>query len=532
MEPIDIFAAPWNCVADSDWTPGNGTDNAPALEAAINYALANQCGIKPIEAGPLAIRLGRPVRCNWSAGKLDLVGVSQLQTSFFADFDSLVPVAAFMVDNPPGLRSYIGFENFNIFARHPELVSGIYCGWTGSFSHISRVLVEGCNHGFVIANDFAIKVRDCTAISSLGTGIRFGWTIDDLSGPCNNVTIEGGLFNTSGNNGISVTECRGLTITGAAAEANNGNNIYLNKVYGASLTGIYMEFDPALPATQNSQLYITNSEGISINGVSVSAFDLANNPIIWLDGNNRGVKIGGVCIESSAPGILNATGIRVVSSQGVKIEGNSVKGVVRGVTIDSTSEVDISSTPFTGVAVPVITADWTACKLNWTGATAAEKAASQFGLRSVVTYGGASSGPTPPITTGDFQSFRVEVFASDLNSGTRSKVIAPFASSGGRWRILDIKTVVLTAFAGGDRGMAIMNSVASPHKWTILPPGALAVTETHARWGDWKVPASDPYWHELQDTELGSDLVAVFNNGTGDHTAGRIIITVVAHRVE
>jgi hypothetical protein len=524
-EPVNIkdFGAVGNCTG---W--GIGADDTAAIQAAVNFAMATG---RRIFAPVGGYRITSPINFSGTVCKVDFEGESILQTIFWADFTSATHRAAFCLDNPFGNRAYVAFRNFKMIGRADPYTSGIFCGWSGSFTELENVYVYNFKHGIVIAHDFNLKIVRCYGMHCLGNGLQIGFHLNGTSSPCNNVGIYGGMYAENGLCGIAVTECRSLGMSHLSSEANHGHNIYLDKIYGGSLTAVYMEFDPNLLPVQISQLYMMNSEGVSINGVSISAFVIAGGHLIWLAGGNKDITITGLCVESSATAPLTATAIRVDDSQCVKIRG-SFKGIDRAVTVDATSSVDLDGPVFTGVAVPVTAADYSGCVLRWSMAKGADVDASVIGAacdRRIDRIGAPAPSAPVALATSEFESFTMEVYASDLNGTSGySKILVPSALSGGQWRIVEILGVTITKFEGGDRGIAISDGT---HIWSIIPNSAISVGTFQARWGSAQIPFSSTLSDMTQVTALGSNLVACATGGTCYHTAGFIKLTVVAHRV-
>jgi hypothetical protein len=505
---------------------GNGVaDDTSAIQSAVDAAKTTG---KSVFLPVGSYRITEPIDFSGNTKKFTFEGESNLQTVITADFASVTKRAALSVNNTTGQRVYVGFRNFRLQGISDPNTVGIYCNWTGSFSLIENVFVNQFYDGIVVANDYYMKVVNCISTGNLNNGLQFGYEIDGVAAPCNNNMVLGGLFNANGANGISVESCRALGLIQCSAETNKYANIYLSRVYGGNLSGVYMEFNPAIVASPIAQLYMVLCRGISINGLSVSAFETGPSypPIIHVDTGCVGVFISGVAIEAPSGGLIqDATGIKVTGSFGVQIASSLIYNTYTGVLINSPARVSLQDVSFSDNTTPVAMDNNANNTLVWDMAVPAQVAASSFGALCKVDIGYIDGTKNEIDGTRVFQQ---TVAFSDLAGGSTKKIIDSILPSE-QWRIVDIIVVGLTAAdAGGDRGLGLTDGTSV---YTVVPAATLKTLNFQGRWGSTNVPFSAVYFAMIQRTVAGSDLVAYWSGGTTDYSAGSFVIQVTAERV-
>lgn len=513
----------YGAVGDSNGTPGNGTDDTAAIQAAVTAAAAlGKTVFLPVGT----YRITAPINFSGQTKKFEFCGESNLQTVIYCDFASVTRRAALSVDNPSGQRAYVAFKNFRLQGKLDPLTVGIYCSWTGSFSQIENVFVNKFYDGIVVADDYYMKIIGCYSTENTNNGIQFGFKLDGTAAPCNNNLILGGLYNSNGANGIYFSSCRAMALVQCSSEANEYANINLDYVYGGNLSGVYMEYSDALSASYAGQLILKSCAGVTINGLSVSAFKNGAGPVIDLDGNNNGIFISGVAIELGFSGTkYTAAGIRVYDSFNVTIDSCVIDGCSVGITVPTIGRCTINNVNFTNYTNPLLVSDSANCRVQWKNTTPTWVSASSIGANAKVDLEYIDN--TKNVIDGT-RVFNVAVDYTELASAGTKKIIDS-ALAGERWRIIDIIVVGVTAAnAGGDRGLGLTDGTSV---YTVVPAATLKTLNFQGRWGSADVPFSSVYFAMVQPTVAGTDLVAYWSGGTTDYTAGSFVVQVTAERV-
>jgi parallel beta-helix repeat protein len=509
---------------DSNGTPGNGTDDTAAIQAAVTAAGdAGKILFLPVGT----YRITAPINFTGDTNKFGFHGESNLQTIIYADFTSVTKRAALSLNNTTGTRAYVSFKNFRLQGKNNALTSGIYCNWTGSFSQIENVFVDQFYDGFVIANDYYMKVINCFAINNLNNGLQFGYEIDGVTiAACNANAVVGGIYTQNGANGVYVLACRALGMYNVIAEANTFTNIFLQSVFGADLSGIYMEYANSIAALYSAQLKLNGCNGVTINGLSVSAFKDGAGPVIDLDGDNNGIVISGATIELGFSGTkYAAAGIRVFNSFNVTIDGCVIDGCSVGINLLTSARCTINNVTFSNYTNPLLVSDNANCRVQWKNTQPAFVTASSIGANAKVDLEYIDN--TKNVIDGT-NVFNVSVTFTELAAGATKKIIDS-TLAGERWRIIDIIAVGLTAAdAGGDRGLGLTDGTSV---YTVIPAATLKTANFQGRWGSTNVPFSAVASAMIQPTVAGTDLVAYWSGGTTDYTAGVFNIQVTAERI-
>jgi parallel beta-helix repeat protein len=514
----------YGAVGDSNGTPGNGTDNTVAIQAAVTAA-GSTGKIVFLPVG--TYRITAPINFTGDTNKFGFHGESNLQTIIYADFTSDTKRAALSLNNTTGTRAYVSFKNFRLQGKNDVNTSGIYCNWTGSFSQIKDVFINAFYNGIVIANDYQMKIDQCIVTSCLNNGLQVGYEIDDITiGACNNNTVLGGLYGSNKANGIYFIACRALDLVQTCSEANEFTNIYLQNVYGGNLSGVYMEYNNSLTVSYAAQLKIKGCNGITINGLSISAFKSGAGPVIDLDGDNNGIVISGVAIELGfGATILTAAGIRVFNSFNVTIDGCAIDGCSVGIALVTAARCTINNVNFSNYTNPLLISDDTNCRLQWKNAQAVFVTASNIGANAKIDLEYIDN--TKNVIDGT-NVFNVTVTFTELAAGATKKIIDS-TLAGEQWRIIDIIVVGLVAAnAGGDRGLGLADV---SNVYTVIPAATLKTASFQGRWGSTNVPFSAVASAMVQPTVAGADLVAYWSGGVTDYTAGSFVIQVTAERV-
>ena len=511
-------------VLDYGATGDGTTDDTSAIQAAVTYA----GGLGKIVFLPVGnYRITSPINFTGSTKKFGFYGESNLQTIITADFTSSTKRAALSVANTEGNRAYVAFKNFRLQGKLDALTDGIYCNWTGSFSQIENVFVNQFYNGIVISNDFEMKIIHSYSIGNLNNGIQFGYEIDGVTqGPCNNNLVLGCFATSNKANGIVFNSCRAMSIVQSNAEANEYANIYLTYVYGGDLTGVYMEYSNTITAIQNSQLKMLNCNGITVNGLSVSAFKDGAGPIIDISDNNNAIVLSGVAIELGFAGTkYTAVGIHVTNSFNVTIDGCVIDGCSVGIFVETIGRCAINNVNFSNYTYPLFISNSANCRVQWKNTQPAFVTASSIGASAKVDLEYIDN--TKNVIDGT-NVFNVTVLYSDLASGATKKIIDS-TLAGEQWRIIDIIVVGITAAdAGGDRGLSLTDGTSV---YTVVPAATLKTLNFQGRWGSTNVPFSAVYFAMIQPTVAGSDLVAVWSGGTTDYSAGSFVVQVTAERI-
>jgi uncharacterized protein YjbI with pentapeptide repeats len=508
---------------DSNGTPGNGTDDTAAIQAAVTAA-GDTGKIVFLPVG--TYRITAPINFTGDTNKFGFHGESNLQTTIYADFTSVTKRAALSLNNTTGTRAYVSFKNFRLQGKRDANTSGIYCNFTGSFSQIEDVFVNSFYDGFVIANDYYMKIINCFATSNLNNGLQLGYEIDGTTlGVCNANAVFGGIYTSNGANGIYVIGCRAFGMYNVIAEANTFTNIFLQTVLGADLSSVYMEYANTIVANYSAQLRINGCSGVTINGLSVSAFKSGSGPIIDLESNN-GVVISGVAIELGfGSTVLTATAIKLFNSFNVTIDGCVIDGCSVGINLLTNARCTINNVTFSNYTNPLLVSDNANCRLQWKNTQPIFVAASSIGAAAKVDLEYIDN--TKNVIDGT-NVFNVNVTFTELASGATKKIIDS-TLAGEQWRIIDIIAVGLTAAnAGGDRGLGLSDGTSV---YTVIPAATLKTPNFQGRWGSANVPFSAVASAMIQSTVAGTDLVAFYSGGTTDYTAGVFNIQVTAERI-
>jgi hypothetical protein len=287
-----------------------------------------------------------------------------------------------------------------------------------------------------------------------------------------------------------------------------------------------MEYGPTVPGNPPAQLYIKNSTGISVNGLSVSAFDNSSNPVILVDDACNGVILNAIAIET-AGSPTSAIGLTVKNSFGVALNSSYFNGMTVGVSLDGAARLSIRDSNFSNCTSPVsATGSTPSQQIYWEQATSAQVAASAPNIASNVSvdvwYIDNTKNKIDQTT-----AFNVSVSYTDLAAaGTKTIIDSTFL--GEQWRILNVIILGLTQFTGGNRLLSVTDGV---HTYTVLTAATLATSNIQAEFGSAAVPYSATPSDMVQPTTAGANLYAVYSGGATDYTAGIINLTIVAERV-
>jgi len=520
-----ISGAPINvrdmgAVGNSNGTTGTGADDTIAIQAAVTEA--NLTG-RAIFLPSGIYRVTAPIDFTGIQAKIDFVGESNFNTVIFADFTSASKVAVLSLGNTTSPRAYVAFKNFKILGLNNANISGIYTNLASEFTEFENVWVLNCENGFVIATDYYTKITRCQAWYCTNNGFQIGYTIAGVSAPCNNVMLLGceATFNTA--NGFYIYGGRAIGMVQCGSEANDFSNIFIDSCNAVSLTGTYMEYAAPGAANPAAQLRISNSIGVSVDGLSVSAFDNNANPVILLENGNNGVSLNAIVIETAgAP--TNAIGITLSESYGVSLTNSYFTGLITGINVITAGRLNITQTNFGNCTVPVAAAGATA--ISWTEAVESQVTASAANIASNIpvdvsdTYGEKNQ-------INMTKTFNVTVAFSNLSSAsTKNLITVDFLSE--QWRIIDILILGLTPFSGGDRLLKVTDGT---HNYTALTAATLGTVNVQGRLGAATVPYAATFSDMVQPTTAGTNLYAQYSGGTTDHTAGEINLTIVAQRV-
>ena len=567
----------FGCVADSNGSSGNGTNNSPFLQAAVNYAVATGRRLWVPSGQGKVYRFSTPI--NFALGgnqRMAIHGESELGSQFFADMTNGVMTAAWNINNASGNRVYIDFQNFSLVGVNDVKTCGIYCNWTSGYSQMRDVLVMKFYNNIVIANDYYMKLWNITSEFALNNGLQVGYLLDGVTqGPCNNMLIIGGEYANNTGNGIYIFGAQTLGLTQVSSETNKYANIYIANSWGISLSGIYSEFAPGSGGTPVAQILFDGCSGVSVNGVSVSAFDVQSRPIFLIRNGCAGVTLAGLGVStnwtawlpshaytvgqtvSNGTGVYLCTvagtsagsggptgtgsgiadggvtwnfastiGVQVDNSFGVSIAG-SITNCAIGVAISASSRVTLDGCYFQGNYYAPVMTDTTGLMLDWRGATAAQVAACNFSAANILDIRFIDG---TEWVVGNLCTFNIPVIYSDLSGGL-SKQIITHKFPGEQWRIVDIVAVDVAAFAGGggNRNLQVTDGT---RIWTLIPAATLGTLNFQARWGSTGVPYSATYYHMINPTSAGSDLVASYSGGSADYTAGQLTLVITAQRVK
>ena len=351
-------------------------DDNPAFQAAVDYVISIGGGAVYLTSG--SIRITQPVNVYGSTfRKIKIYGDSNLSTVIKADFTSVSAAAAINVGNSAGARTYVQLSSFQVEGINDANTDGIYCNYTGSFSEIESVFCWKMRDGFRVANDYNMKISNCYATNNLNNGLTIGKTISGGSAPCNNISIFHGQYGTNGNTGIEVTTARALGIYQCAVEANSVYNINLITCQGCSINGVYIEYADSLTPVPTAQVNISGCIGVSISGLSCSAFDHNSSNIINIDASY--VSIDGLSIESSGSSTYNAVGINIIDGSNVSIRTSSIANVATGINAVGPVRVSIDNVFFPYTASPLVTDNNINTIIDWRLAATSYVSASTIG---------------------------------------------------------------------------------------------------------------------------------------------------------
>jgi hypothetical protein len=518
--PVNIID--YGAVGDSNGTPGNGTDDTVAIQAAVTYANANGLSVY-LPSG--IYRITASINFTGVQAKTDFIGESNFDTQIFADFTSVTPVAALSVANTNNPRAYVGFKNFQLVGIKDPNVSGIYSNFGSEFTEFENVWVRNFYNGFVLATNYHVKLINCQAWYNTNNGFQVGFTIDGTLAASNNVAFIGCLATYNEANGYYIKACRALGMVQCDGEANVFANIYLDTVYGASLTGIYMEYASVEPGNPPAQLYIQNCTGVSVNGLSVSAFDDNSNPVILIEDGCNGIILNAIAIETAgAP--TASIGLLVRDSFGVALNSSYFEGLNTGVFVDDAARLSIRDTNFSNCTNPVTANGASGQQIYWDQAVPAQVTASAPNIASNVSVD-VWYIDNKKNKINETAAFNVSVNFTNLASGgTKALIDSVFLSE--QWRILNIIIFVITPFSGGDRLLAVSDGT---HTYTLLSAATLGTANLQAQLGSAAVPFSAVPSDMIQPTTAGANLFAAYSGGATDYTDGNINLTIVAERV-
>lgn len=522
--PVNYFYPPgdirrYGAVGDSNGTTGNGTDNTAALQAAVDYA-EQFGGAVFIPVG--CYRFTAPIIMTGMTNKYDFGGESTLQSILFADFTSGVRVAALNLGNVSGTRAYVKFHDFMLKGVSDPNVDGIYCNFTSSLTEMEALYIWRFHNGVVLANDFYTKFVNCQVNFNTNNGIQTGYLIDGVTlAACFNIGFFGCDFSFNGANGISVTNCESLGFIQTASEGNQFCQFNLNGVEGADFSGCYSEHSPTDPGVPVAQVYILNCNGITINGLTASAFKHDGSPIILVQ-TSTGVDITAFrCRTTGGP--FNAVAIKIDQGIGVAINSCYLSDCNALISLAGTSRVEINNTVFSGYIFPVFCAA-NNHKVYWNQAVAADVTASFFNATDSVDLWYQDNSKNKIEQT---EAFNISVTPAELNAGGKNIILPVLASE--RWRILDIILYTQTPYdAGGDRNIQILDDVA-PVIFATITAATLKAAASVNRWGSAAVPF--PVTGDVFTPSTSNHAVKVkYQGGAANYATGTINITVVAMR--
>lgn len=523
LQSLCINVKTRGALGNSNGTTGSGADDTAALQAAIT--LANATGRRIfLPAG--IYRITAPLVFSGLQHKVTFEGESTFDAVIFADFASATKVAALTVSNTSP-RAYVAFRNFRVMGRSLANVSGIYANNAGEFTEFENVWVLFCENGIVVSNDYNVKLTKCQTWYNTNNGIQIGYTIAGVIGACNNILLLGCLSTYNTASGFYVYGARTLGMVQCDAEANGYTNIFLDTCFGVSLTGIYMEYASSEAGNPEAQMWIKACIGVSVDGVSVSAFDNSGKPVFLVTNDSVGVAFKALAIET-AGSPTSAIGLSVNTSYGVSLSASYFNAMSTGLYMTGSARVSIEETDFSNCTTPV-SSDNTGTKyLVWEDAPTAQLAASlsQISINTAVdatTITGAKN------RIGELRTVSVVVASSDLASaGSRALIAAQFASE--TWRIVDIRVLGTVAFTGGG-GNRLLSITDGSATYSAIPAASLATANLQARWGAADVPYPATPAHQTQLTAAGASLVARYSGGTTDYSSGSITVTITAQRV-
>lgn len=514
-----------HCIADSNGTPGSGTNNAGNLQDIVEYCKSR--GRRLVIPAHLEAHYRIASQIDFAANgankKMEFVGESILNSVIYADITTAgdAPIrAALSLDNPEeGDRSYVAFKNFRLNGRSNARTNGIYIHVAGSFSELENVAVYGFHDGIAVAKDYFTKARYCISHKNLRDGLRSGFLQDDTIVGNFNLMVLGGSYDFNGGAGIHVESCRALGIYQSTSEANTGSNIHLARVYGGHISGTYKEHEAE--GIYDSQLHIEACLGIEAN-FSCSGFKSGAGPVVKISNGSANIKLSGA-IEKGFDTVRTCTAVEVSGSFGVKLDGLAIDGCAKGLELVSPARVEMDNVNFSNCITPVTVPNSSSCTLEWKGSTPALVAASSIGAAAKVDLTDTDLTKT---RIDEVKSFNVSVTYTDVLAGTQKNLIT-HALPGERWRVINITVGPLEAGnAGGDQFMDVRDGTT---QYTVLTPTVLKATAV-VGWGSTSLPY--PSANEMaQPTVAGSDLYVRAYGGLTDYTAGAWNFTVTAQRV-
>lgn len=522
-----ISTADWGITADSNGTTGNGTDWTTQLQALVTYARANGRNIwVPAKPG-FFIRFTGTINFEGAQTKMEVIGESNFDSAFFADFTSTSAIAAFSNNASSGSRSYVAWRNFRLLGRSDttssNTVRGIYSNWGGEFTEFESVFVAYFYDNVVISNDYNLRVSSCLFWYAKNDNLAIGYDISGASGACNNVHIEGTHLTYAGRYGGLIYACRALNVSGGGAEANAQGNLFLDLVYGGSITGYYMEYNSAEAGTPTFQLRFRNCVGCTVNGLSVSAFDNAGNPVVYVDEGNADIILNGLAIEQSGAD-TSAVGVLVRGSAGVAING-FFDGLTTGIRITEGARITITNSNI--LCTTPVSTDANGGTIVWQDAIDSQVTASVSSINALTVVNIVRTTLDRNVL-GETKMFFVGASAANLASaGTKTLIDAELLSE--QWRITGIMIGVNDGFAGGGGDRNIQVRTAS-NVYTTLPAASIQVYGTPGVWGSTPVPwgASET---NLVPTPANGNLYAQYSGGSADYSAGSVVFTITATRI-
>lgn len=519
-----ISTTEWGITADSNGTTGNGTDWTTQLQSLVTYARANGRNIwVPAKPGYF-IRFTGTINFAGAQTKMEVIGESNFDSAFFADFTSTSNIAAFSNNASAGARSYVAWRNFRLQGRSDtsatNKVRGIYSNWGGEFTEFESVFVIYFYDNVTIANDYNVRMTRCLLWYAKNDNLHIGYDISGAIGACNMVNIEGTHLTYAGRYGGYIYACRALNVSGGGAEANAQGNLFFNSVYGGSINGYYMEYGSAESGNPTSQLRFRNCSGCTVNGLSVSAFDNSGEAIVYVDEGNNGIVLNGLAIETAGAD-ASAIGVLVRVSFGVSINSSFFDGMTTGIRATEGSRVTISDSNILA-ATPVST-DASGNVIVWRGAIDSQVTA------SVASIGALTAADITRTTLAKniidnaklFQAFGT---FSKLRSAATQIVINPELLSES-YRISNIFLEVVDAFAGGggDRTLTIRDSTTV---YTTIPAASLQALGSRGAWGSSVLPYGDAN-SLVTATQAGLGLYMQYSGGTTDYSTGGVIVVYV-----
>ena len=523
---LPISTIEWGITADSNGTTGDGTDWTTELQALVDYARANGRNIwVPAKPGYF-IRFTGSIDFTGAQTTLEVIGESKFDSAFFADFTSASNVAAFSNNASSGARSYVAWRNFRLQGRSDtdatNRVRGIYSNFGGEFTEFESIFVIHFYDNVVVANDYNLRLSRCLLWYAKNDNLQIGYDIGGAPGACNNVNIDSAHLTYAGRYGGYIYACRALNVSGGGAEGNAQGNLFLDAVYGGSITGYYMEYAPSEAGNPTFQLRFRNCFGCTVNGLSVSAFDDAGNPIVYVE-DSTVISLRGLAFEQSGAD-LSAVGVLVSNSAGVEVQG-FFNGMTTGARLTSGSRVTIANSNILA-ATPVSTAS-PACILVWRDAIDAQVTA------SVASIDATTATDIVRVTLARNVIDNAKVFQADGAYGdlgaAATRIIINTELLSESYRISNIRLQVVDAFAGGggDRDLVIRDSTTV---YATIPASSLQTLDARGVWGSTVVP--HPAGALVTATQAGADLYMQYSGGTTDYaTGGAVAVYVDATRI-